>query len=397
MAIQSPGSPGELVVEGLPSAYVDGYARARAIDPEAADNYVRHATIGDAALDPVMEDVSTLPPDELHGFIAAGLEQHSEGLRRAPESLREFFLNLEDPPWLDHESFRPGVRSFHAQVDLMLAAFVTGVLVEGFSTLIAKSFRITGRVAATTRRLKQNNRQLMEIFYPGGLLRENDGWKTSVRVRIVHARVRYLLANSDEWDHEAWGTPVSAANLGLAISVFSKRLLDYTMLLGGRFTAEEHASILSVWRYAGYLMGIPETLLYTDGASADKIYKIGFMCEPRPDADSVAMANALISSIPNVANISDPAEKEKVLALAYRLSRAVLGNELADIYQYPQSSRIGTLFLFRMKQQILRFFKADSTIRAGNFDQMLQIAAYEDAGLSYKLPSHAKQALSNPW
>ncbi len=51
----------------------------------------------------------------------------------------------------------------------MLVAFVTGVLVEGFSTLIAKSFNTTGRVAATPRRLMQNNRQLMEIFLPGSL------------------------------------------------------------------------------------------------------------------------------------------------------------------------------------------------------------------------------------
>ena len=37
--------------------------------------------------------------------------------------------------------------------DQMLMAFVAGVLVEGFSTLIAKSFNMTGRVAHTKRRL----------------------------------------------------------------------------------------------------------------------------------------------------------------------------------------------------------------------------------------------------
>ena len=57
----------------------------------------------------------------------------------------------------------------------MLVAFMTEVLVEGFSTLIAKFFNTTGRVAETPRRLMQNNRQLMEIFYPGGLQRSGDG------------------------------------------------------------------------------------------------------------------------------------------------------------------------------------------------------------------------------
>ncbi len=94
----------------------------------------------------------------------------------------------------------------------MLVAFVTGVLVEGLLTLIAKSFNTTGRVAATPRRLMQNNRQLMEIFFPGGLLRDGDDWKLSTCVRFVHARIRSLLVKSGEWDFEAWGTPLSAAN-----------------------------------------------------------------------------------------------------------------------------------------------------------------------------------------
>ena len=31
----------------VPSAYSEGYAKARLHDPEAADNYIRHTTIGD--------------------------------------------------------------------------------------------------------------------------------------------------------------------------------------------------------------------------------------------------------------------------------------------------------------------------------------------------------------
>ena len=162
----------------------------------------------------VMEELSSLHPGHLHRYIEAGIEQNDEDLSSAPQPLRDFFANLEDPPWLDLEEFRPAIRAFNANVDLMLIAFVTGVLVEGFSTLIAKSFSITGRVASTKRRLQQNNRHMMEIFFPGGMERSNDGWKLSTRIRFVHSRIRTLLAKSEEWNHEAWGTPVSAAHLG---------------------------------------------------------------------------------------------------------------------------------------------------------------------------------------
>ena len=222
-----------------PSAYLDSYETARQYDREAADNYIRHTVIGDPELDLVMEELASLPSNELHRFIEAGIEQKDEVLRTAPQPLRDFFNNLEDPPWLDREAFRPGIRAFHANVDLMLVAFVTGVLVEGFSTLIAKSFNITGRVASTKRRLQQNNRHMMDIFFPGGLERNGDGWKLSTRIRIIHSRIRHLLANSNEWDHQSWGRPVSAAHLGLAISVFSKRLLEYSIALGARFSEEQ--------------------------------------------------------------------------------------------------------------------------------------------------------------
>ena len=380
-----------------PLAYTNGYAKARLEDQALADNYIKHTTMGDAVLDPVMEELSSLPPGDLHRFIEGGIEQRDEILSRAPKILRDFFKDLEDPPWLDFEAFRPGIRAFHANVDLMLVAFVTGVLVEGFSTLIAKSFKITGRVASTKRRLQQNNRHMMEIFYPGGLQPSGDGWKLSTRIRFVHARIRTLLANSDDWNHEAWGGPVSAAHLGFAISVFSKRLLEYSLTVGASFSKEERESVLAVWRYTGYLMGIPETILYTDASDAEKIYKISYLCEPSADDDSITVANMLIQAIPTVADITDPTEREKLVHLAYRLSRALIGNRLANQFQFPKSSTLGTLTAFRMKQRLLRLLKSTQLVRSENFTQLLQISVYDDHGLSYKMPSHVYTSKSIEW
>ncbi len=385
-------------VLSTPTAYVDGYSKARAVDRETADDYIRHTTIGDPEVDGIMEELSSIPPAELHRFIAAGLEQQEEVLRGAPRILRDFIESLDDPPpWLDYDSFRPGIRAFHANVDLMLVAFVTGVLVEGFSTLIAKSFSITERVSLTKRRLQQNNRHMMDVFFPGGMYRENDGWKLSVRIRFIHARIRALLNKSEEWEHENWGTPVSAAHLGFAISVFSKRLLEYSVQVGGKFNEEESESVMAIWRYAGYLMGIPESILYATTAEAEKIYKISYLCEPPPDSTSITVANGLIKAIPSVADVTDPTEEKKLIGLAYRLSRALIGNQLANHFQFPKESTIGTLFSFRMKQRIQRMLKGGQLVRSDNFSQLLQISVYDERGLSYKMPDHVKHSMSNPW
>ena len=382
----------------VPSDYVESHQQARRLDQAVADNYIKHTLIGDPELDPVMQELSSMPTNDLHRFIEAAIEQQKEVERKAPQVLSDFFKNLEQPPpWLNRRAFEPGILAFHANVDFMLVAFVTGVVVEGFSTRIAKSFRITGRVAATKRRLQQNNRHMLEIFFPGGMQRDGDGWKLSVRIRFVHSRIRALLANSDDWDHEAWGVPVSTAHLGYAISVFSKRLLDYSKLVGASFNKEERESVMSVWRYAGHLMGIPDTILYKNTAEAEKIYKVGYLCEPPADADSITVANTLIQAIPSVAGIADPVESEELLALAYRLSRALLGNRLADGFQFPKHPTLGTLFAFRTKERLKRLLKGTPLIRAGNFTQLLLISMYDEGELSYRLPDHVHTSKSMEW
>ncbi len=135
----------------------------------------------------------------------------------APQAVREFIDEVNVvPEWYDSAATIPGIRGFHANSDLILQAFIGGVLVEGFTTNISKSFVITGRLREQgVRRLRQNNRHVVEIFLPDGLHRNGDGWKLAVRIRLVHAQVRRLLSRSDDWEMEAWGTPLSAAHLAL--------------------------------------------------------------------------------------------------------------------------------------------------------------------------------------
>ena len=113
----------------VPSAYTEGYARASAVDREAADNYIAHTLVGDPVMDALVEEMAPLPQAEIHRFIQAGMEEDRDGLRDAPQP---------DPDWLDRDAFGPGVRAFQRNSVLILSAFVTGVLIDGFSTLISK-------------------------------------------------------------------------------------------------------------------------------------------------------------------------------------------------------------------------------------------------------------------
>ena len=389
----------------IPSDYKAGYEKARKVAPDIAKNYVAHSLIVDPVAEAMTEDLNELGARKSWQLVQAAMDNEGEeALRDAPASMRRFFEEATTPPeWLDLSAFAPSVRMFHRNSGVILAAFVAGVLIEGFTTKIAKSFFITGRVRDQgVRRLGQNNRHMMEIFFPGGLDRYGDGWKLSVRIRIVHARVRHLLNNSDEWDSEAWGAPISMAHLGYAISAFSARLLKHMKTLGADFNDEEGESFMAVWRYSGYLMGIPETILFRDEDEALKLYDIGLMCEPDVPIESVVMAHSLVNSAPLIAGMTEPEARRKLARYVYKISRGLIGQDVAKELMYPDYSSFGAVGWFKFQQRygsiLGKLFRGRA--RSDNytrFTSLLHASAYDDTGISYRLPDHVYSEESKKW
>ena len=384
----------------IPTDYIPGYEKARAIAPDIADKYIAHTHIGDPLGEEMTDDLSKFNPEEASILIQNAMDNEGEeALREAPASLRKFFKEAETlPEWLDYSAFAPGVRMFHRNSQVILAAFVAGVLIEGFTTNIAMSFFITGRLRDQgVRRLGQNNRHMIEIFLPGGLYRDGDGWKLSVRIRLVHAQLRHLLNRSEEWDTEAWGAPISAAHLGYAISAFSARLLKHMKTLGAQYNDEEYDSFMAVWRYSGYLMGIPETILFRDADEALRLWEIALTCEPDSPLESVVMAHSLVNSAPLIAGRTEPAARRELAGYVYRVSRGLIGNEFADSLMYPPFSSFGAVWWFRMQQ---RYGKVLSKLfpkrrQDSNFTRFTSLL--DEEGIRYALPDHVYAEESTKW
>lgn len=388
----------------IPTDYIEGYEEARAVDPDMAGNYITHTHVGDPEADALVEALASLEQDESSRVIQAGIERDEEALREAPQVVRDFFESIETPPdWVDLDSFNLGVRMFHRNSRLVLGAFVGGVLVEGFSTNIAKSFVETGRLFDQgVRRLKQNNRHMVEAFMPGGLERHGDGWALSVRVRLVHAQIRYLLNNSADWDKEAWGEPISSAHLGYSVASFSARLLMHMKSLGAQFNDEERKSFMDIWRYVGNLMGVPESILFRDEEEALRLFDIAQLCEPPPDFNSIIMANALVNSAPLVIGVDNTFDRRLLAKYVYGVSRALIGSKLADALRYPQTPTLGLLATFRLEGRYnrlvsKRFPKLARTSALGDFTGLLRGSVFDEAGISYRLPDNLYAEESAEW
>ena len=392
----------------IPTDYRPGHERARAVNPELADKYVAHTRIGDPEADDMMEELAGVDPEQAFRFLQAGMDEEHDVLRDAPPTVRAFFEDVDTPPaWVDEDAFQPGVRMFLRNSKLVLGAMLGGVLVEGFATNISKSFFITGRLRDQgVRRLQQNNRHMIELFFPAGLTRQGDGWKLSVRIRLIHAQVRRLLAASEDWDEEAWGVPLSAAHTGFAITAFSARLLRHMRSLGASYNEEEARSFMQIWRYSGHLMGIPDSILYETEEDALELFRIGLLCEPDPGIECIVMSNSLVNSAPLVAGVTASGERRQLASYVYQVSRALIGNDLADRLNYPPGpplvSSLGVLTWFRLQEKWHAIMTALFPNRAqesdfANFTALFDISNYDEEGISYRLPTHVYAERSDRW
>ena len=389
----------------MPTAYLQGRDEAAALDPEVTSNYIAHTVIGDPLCDAMLDDLAELPTAERTLLFQALVQERDlSALADAPASVRAFLEDAETvPDWVDFDAFTPGIRMFHRNSKLILGAFVGGTLIEGFATNISKSFFITGRLREQgVRRLRQNIRHMVEIFMPDGLTRHGAGWKLSVRIRLIHAQVRRLLKHSEDWDTEAWGTPISAAHVGYAVTSFSARLLMHMKSLGATYDDEERDSFMAVWRYSGLLMGIPESILFKDEEDALRLFHIGTVCEPPPDFMCVALANSLVNSAPIVVGIDDSSERRDMAKYVYTVSRALIGNELADQLKYPSTPTIGVLTVFRLQERFkdlqvrLNPRKTESPTFT-RFASLLEAMMLEETGISYRLPEHVYAEEGRKW
>ena len=389
----------------IPSAYQAGYDKARALNPQLATKYVEHTVIDDPMADAAIDALAAFSQKDVHRFIHAGMEQDAGTLAMAPQPLQDFFESIDSPPpWFDPESVCAGCRAFHQYSDLFIPVFIV-VTLQNFTSLMSKVFYMTGRVTAPhgLRRIRQNTRHFIEIMLPGALERQGEGWKLSVRIRLVHARVRRLLRDSGDWDEAVYGVPLSAAHMGLAAANFSATMLQQAQRLGAQLDPEARASFMQIWRYASWLAGTPDALLFEgDEAKTTELSRVAAVCEPFPPEEAAVISNAVIQALPRIANLTDPAAQKAMIDQGYRVARALLGNELSDRLQLPRQRVAGLLTWMRWKRRFYGLFgrlapQTAQKWQANHFVLLLDVSTIEDCSYSYRLPDQLEAMKASPW
>ena len=321
----------------FPSRYVNlDVARQRFGD--RVDRFGRHLWDSDDLADRVVEEISALGAVEGWKHFERGL--HGESMQDAPRSMRALIEEAAHvPAWVDWAMCDRGG-------SLLMRAGPLGGIVLGARSLVVgyaspggnKPLVFSGRLKEQAgRRLNETARFVQAVCRPGGMRPFAEGWQITLKVRLIHAKVRKMIHASGRWDAAAWGVPANQHDLAGTTLLFSVSIVDGLRKLGMRVTPDEAEAYIHLWRWAGRTIGVHPDVLPTSEAEAMRLADLIALTMGEPDQDSRDLTRALFeSAYEGRRSRQSVREAERSVMIGRLICRELIGDELADKLDVPR-------------------------------------------------------------
>ncbi len=270
---------------------------SRALFGDRVDRLGAYLTRTDPVADAAAASLDAIPGGA--GWQVFRRIANGDDVGEAPAALRAFFDAISRVPvWVDWELVHRGGQ-------LLLRAGWLGGLVLGLKSLVLayaspagnKPLVLSGRlVEQAASRLNETARFVGATIAADGLRPHAPGWRVTLKVRLIHARVRHMILRSGRWDADAWGAPINQHDEAGTLLLFSVAVLEGLRQLGLRVASDEAEAYMHLWRWSGWLMGIDPELLPATENEGKRLAKIIEATQGRPDDDSRALTRALLES-----------------------------------------------------------------------------------------------------
>lgn len=306
---------------------------------ERVNTYVAGLMRGDPLADAFASDCVKIGRTKGMAMLTRWLDGESMAqIEGAPASLVALTAQLEAVPnYVDFEQIDRGAAAFSRHAREAGISLSTTSLVSGYNNPAAsKPLIVTGRFSEMAPiRAIETSMWVFTVARPGGLHRRSEGYKRTVRVRMIHAFVRRHILSSVDWDTHDTGVPINQADLAYTVVEFMWLPVRSVQQLGIYYTPSDLAAIYSMWRYMGYLMGVDEDLLVRNGAEAQALEDLHVALSPTANDDCRLLTHVLLNDVLAV----DLKQASGVIGLIGRrygrefvqgLTRAFVGTSIAN-------------------------------------------------------------------
>lgn len=229
--------------------------------------------------------------------LERAIEQGLAAVPDAPPALRRFIEAVErTPAWVDPALLAAGARFIHSTGRYGMLVLRDAGLMAGYQAgAINQTLVMTGSLQrGAQRRVAETTSWWIDCTSEGGLARHAPGFKTTLRVRVMHALVRQNVRQRPQWDAPTLGLPINQVDMQATYLGFSVVHLLALKVTGVVVPEADARAMMHLWRYIGWLMGVDEGLLYDDEMAGRIGLYHNVISQAPPDASSVALGRALM-------------------------------------------------------------------------------------------------------
>lgn len=315
---------------------------------------------------------------EIEGYIRHGVSEQDE----VPESVKQLFSQVQTiPAWLDYKLIRKGAElCMRSNLDALIS-LRDYCLMGGYDyaylnkPLIATEALKKGAV----KRLSETLDFWVNVTRYDALEIHQKGYEFAIKTRLIHSYARLSIKKHyKNWDTENWGEPINSWDMMATYIGFSLVFMHSLYKLGARISEEEEKGLFHLWKYVGYLLGIPEHLLPNDKQEATQYFYLWTSIQPPADEDSILLAHSLLNeSLINPA-LKYPFQRRNLRYLHICCTWFLLDDEVCQRLQIPEVAYKKAFPL--VKRTITKIYERtvsrEARIRKGNESQIKVLGDY---------------------
>lgn len=315
---------------------------------------------------------------EIELYIRKGVLETDD----VPESVQNLFQQTQTiPKWLDTNLLKNGAElCMRSNVDSLIS-LRDYCLIGGYDyAYLNKPLIVTEALKkGAVKRLSETLDFWVNVTRYNALETHKKGYEFAIKTRLIHSYARLSIKKHyTNWDTENWGEPINSWDMMATYIGFSLVFLHSLQKLGNTVSDEEEKGLFHLWKYVGYLLGIPENLLPDDKKQATEYFYLWTAIQPPSDKDSVLLAHSLLNESLENPILKFNFQRKILRSLHISCTWFLLDDEVCKRLEIPQVPfRNAFPNTKRLINKIYdKLLSRQSRIKKGNKDQMKVLEDY---------------------
>ena len=306
----------------------------------------------------------------------------------APEGLKKLFLQMQKvPDWFDEDLANAGARFCMRSGTNALIILRDFVLMGGYDyAYLNKPLIFTGALKkGAVKRLKDTLEFWIHVTREDALKVNSEAYLLIVRTRLMHSYARLKIKEKGEnWNYGKWGEPINFWDMIATYTGFSLVLMQGLRKLGVNISDKEETGVFHLWKYIGYLLGIPAEFLPENKQQAVEQLYLWSTLQDKGDEDSAQLAKALLAENLESTIYKYPFQRKLLLNLHQSMNWFLLDREINERLQIPKVAMTAVFprFIIKANQIAQQIFNVEDPkkyrklVEIGHKDQMKVLDDY---------------------